>query len=100
MKKLILIIGMMLLGAPLSFAQNGHDLFQKALQKERAEGNLEAAIALYERIVEEHASRRPRQRRRQRHVRGRTVADRRQYRGERQRRLVRIRYGAGRDLHH
>ena len=56
MKKLILIIGMMLLGAPLSFAQNGHDLFQKALQKERAEGNLEEAIALYERIVEEHAS--------------------------------------------
>ena len=56
MKRLILIIAMVLLGAPTVFAQNGHDLFQKALQKERAEGNLEAAIALYARIVEEHAS--------------------------------------------
>ncbi len=56
MKRLILIIAMVLLGAPTVFAQNGHDLFQKALQKERAEGNLEAAIALYERIVAEHAS--------------------------------------------
>ncbi len=56
MRRLIFIIGMMLLVTPLSFAQNGHDLFQKALQKERAEGNLEAAIALYARIVEEHAS--------------------------------------------
>lgn len=56
MKKLILIVGVLLLGAPTVFAQNGHDLFQKALQKERAEGKLEEAIALYARIVEEHAS--------------------------------------------
>jgi len=56
MKRMVLIIGMVLLGTPTVLAQNGHDLFQKALQKERAEGNLEAAIALYERIVEEHAS--------------------------------------------
>ena len=33
--------------------QNGHDLFQKALAKERAEGNLEEAIALYQRVIEE-----------------------------------------------
>jgi hypothetical protein len=31
--------------------QSGHDLFQQALVKERAEGNLQEAIDLYERIV-------------------------------------------------
>ena len=34
-------------------AQNGYDLFQKALAKERGEGNLEEAIALYKKVVEE-----------------------------------------------
>ncbi|MCK4932320.1 MAG: PD40 domain-containing protein, partial [Candidatus Aminicenantes bacterium] len=33
--------------------QNGHDLFQKALAKERAEGNLEEAICLYQKLVDE-----------------------------------------------
>jgi len=33
--------------------QNGYDLFQKALAKERAEGNLEEAIALYQQVVKE-----------------------------------------------
>jgi len=33
--------------------QNGYDLFQKALAKERAEGNLEEAIALYQKVIEE-----------------------------------------------
>jgi Tol biopolymer transport system component len=41
----------------LSFAniapQSANDLFQKALAKERAEGNLEEAIALYQRVVKE-----------------------------------------------
>ncbi len=32
--------------------QNGYDLFQKALAKERAEGNLEEAIALYQKVIE------------------------------------------------
>jgi Tol biopolymer transport system component len=32
-------------------AQSGHDLFQQALVKERAEGNLQVAIDLYDRIV-------------------------------------------------
>ena len=32
-------------------AQSGHDLFQQALVKERAEGNLQEAIDLYDRIV-------------------------------------------------
>jgi hypothetical protein len=50
MRKQIMIIFMLVLlcltiGA-LSL-QNGHDLFQKALAKERAEGNLEEAITLY-----------------------------------------------------
>jgi Tol biopolymer transport system component/Skp family chaperone for outer membrane proteins len=34
-------------------AQNGYDLFQKALAKERGEGNLEEAIALYQKVIEE-----------------------------------------------
>jgi len=33
--------------------QNAQDLFQKALAKERAEGNLEEAIMLYQKVVEE-----------------------------------------------
>jgi Tol biopolymer transport system component len=36
--------------------QSGNDLFQKALSKERAEGQLTEAIALYERIVKDFAS--------------------------------------------
>ena len=32
-------------------AQSGHDLFQQALVKERAEGKLQEAIDLYDRIV-------------------------------------------------
>ncbi|MFC2167038.1 tetratricopeptide repeat protein [Acidobacteriota bacterium] len=33
--------------------QSGQDLFQKALTKERAEGNLEEAIVLYEKVITE-----------------------------------------------
>jgi len=33
--------------------QNGYDLFQKALAKERAEGNIKEAIALYEKVIAE-----------------------------------------------
>lgn len=32
--------------------QNGYDLFQKALTKERAEGDLEGAIALYQKVIQ------------------------------------------------
>jgi len=42
----------LLMGAP-ALAQTGHDLLQQALVMEQAEGNLRAAIELYERIVEE-----------------------------------------------
>jgi Tol biopolymer transport system component len=42
---------------PLSFAnlstQSAYDLFQKALAKERGEGNLEEAISLYQKVVDE-----------------------------------------------
>jgi Tol biopolymer transport system component len=42
---------------PLSFAslstQSAYDLFQKALAKERGEGNLEEAISLYQKVVNE-----------------------------------------------
>lgn len=37
-------------------AQSGNDLFQQALSKERAEGQIEEAIRLYERVVKEFAA--------------------------------------------
>jgi Tol biopolymer transport system component len=43
------------LSAGVVFSQSGHDLFQQALVKERADGNLEEAIKLYQRIVREFA---------------------------------------------
>lgn len=36
-----------------SALQNGYDLFQKALAKERGEGNLEEAISLYQKVIAE-----------------------------------------------
>ena len=54
-KYAILIIALVLL--VLSFAssapQNGYDLFQKALAKERGEGNLEEAISIWTMDVKE-----------------------------------------------
>jgi Tol biopolymer transport system component len=41
--------------APPAAAQSGHDLFQQALVMERASGQLQDAIALYERIAEQFA---------------------------------------------
>ena len=37
-------------------AQSGNDLFQQALVKERTDGNMAAAIALYQTIVEKHGT--------------------------------------------
>lgn len=54
MKRLtvIMIVGAILALAPeTSVAQSGYDLFQQALVKERADGNIEEAILLYQRIV-------------------------------------------------
>ena len=56
MKKHTIFIVILLLfafGATTLALQNGYDLFQKALAKERGEGNLEEAIALYKKVVEE-----------------------------------------------
>lgn len=56
MKRLSILIAIFIL---LSFsfgslsAQNGYDLFQKALAKERGEGKLEEAIALYKKVINE-----------------------------------------------
>ena len=56
MKKLSILIAILTLTA-FSFGslapQNGYDQFQKALAKERGEGNLEEAIALYQKVIEE-----------------------------------------------
>jgi signal transduction histidine kinase len=46
-------VTMLVTGAHQALAQSGQDLFQQALVKERADGQLQDAIALYERIVRE-----------------------------------------------
>jgi len=56
LKKTSILIAVLII-LPLSFAssipQSGHDLFQKALAKERGEGNLDEAIYLYQKVVNE-----------------------------------------------
>jgi len=47
----IVIATALALSSPMA-AQSGHELFQQALSKERAEGKLQEAIALYQRVVE------------------------------------------------
>jgi Tol biopolymer transport system component len=47
---------LMALGTVPALAQSGHDLFQQALVKERADGDLRGAIELYERIVQEFSA--------------------------------------------
>jgi len=50
------ILSLMALGVGPATAQNGHDLFQQALLKERAEGELAEAIRLYTQIVQDFAT--------------------------------------------
>jgi Tol biopolymer transport system component len=52
------LVLLLALGAQMAPAQSGYDLYQKALVKERAEGNVEEAIQLYQRIVREFAGNR------------------------------------------
>lgn len=54
-KSLVIVAAFLLLSSSLgSLApQQGYDQFQKALAKERGEGNLEEAIALYQKVIEE-----------------------------------------------
>ncbi len=59
MKKTLMILSiaaiflMMSASFGVPATQNGHDQFQKALAKERGEGNLEEAIALYQKVIDE-----------------------------------------------
>src|SRR6476660_7288982 len=53
MKKLLTAVLMM---AGAAWAESGQDLFQKALVAERANGKLEEAIKLYQRITQKFAS--------------------------------------------
>ena len=46
-----LALGLALAGGAPAGAQTAHDLFQQALVKERAEGDLQEAINLYEQIA-------------------------------------------------
>ena len=43
-------------GPSLAAAQSGADLFQQAIRKERVDGDLKAAIVLYQRILKEHGA--------------------------------------------
>ena len=56
MKLRILIASLMTIGTAALAADTGPELFQKALTQERAAGNLEEAIKLYQRVVTEFAS--------------------------------------------
>ncbi len=47
-----------LLTLAFAFPQNGYDLFQQALVKERAEGKVDEAIRIYEQIIKDYASNR------------------------------------------
>jgi Tol biopolymer transport system component len=53
---LVIVAALAAPGQRLLAQQGGTDLFQRALAKERAEGQLAEAIKIYERIVKEYAS--------------------------------------------
>jgi len=56
MKRLTIItvfLALVFLSGQRTFAQNGHDLFQKGLVQERTQGDLDEAIRLYQQIVED-----------------------------------------------
>jgi Tol biopolymer transport system component len=53
---LLAVAGLLVLHTAAPFAQSGYDLFQKALAAERADGNLQQAIELYQRVAREFAS--------------------------------------------
>jgi Tol biopolymer transport system component len=59
MKTTIILLGLALHLSLATFSQTAGDLLQQALRKERIEGDLEGAIELYHRILEQHGSDRP-----------------------------------------
>ena len=59
MNRFLIVAIVVALTAPALRGQSGNDLFQKGLSKERAEGQIDEAIQIYERIVKEFAADRP-----------------------------------------
>src|SRR5262245_19625312 len=53
---LLAVAALLVLHTAAPSAQSGYDLFQKALAAERANGNLQQAIELYQRVAREFAS--------------------------------------------
>ena len=51
----LLAVALTMLGGTGALTQSGQDLFQQALVKEQADGDLRAAIAIYQRIVRDFA---------------------------------------------
>lgn len=56
LRLVVVVTALAMPGQSLVARQAGSDLFQRALAKERAEGQLAEAIKIYERIVKEYAS--------------------------------------------
>ena len=54
--KLTILIACLMFGTAALAADAGAELFQKAVTEERAAGNLEEAIKLYQRVAKEFAS--------------------------------------------
>jgi dipeptidyl aminopeptidase/acylaminoacyl peptidase len=50
-RRLMVVAAVLVLSSTIR-AQSGHELFQQALSKERAEGKLQDAIALYQRVID------------------------------------------------
>ena len=59
MKRFVIVVIVTALAGSSLRGQSGNALFQQALSKERAEGQLDDAIQIYERIVKEFATDRP-----------------------------------------
>ena len=57
--KLRILVAVLMLGTAALAADSGAELFQKAVTQERAAGNLEEAIKLYQRVAKEFPSDRP-----------------------------------------
>ena len=54
--KLTILVACLMFGTAALAAENGAELFQKAVTEERAAGNLKEAIKLYQRVAKEFAS--------------------------------------------
>ena len=55
-RTLIIAIGLLAWTGAAVHAQSGNDLFQKALVKERTEGNIAEAIKIYQTIVQKYGA--------------------------------------------